>query len=247
MHEDLNPNGPAPQANESNPDLVAKSLSQEGNLSRQLALGMSSVLILGNGGTRNKTATHLALAGVGKIVLAGEGMPILETSLKEILNSLPNKQNTTKFALRETVFDAHLAEALIGDVDLVIDCLADWQDKLLASDVCMNLRKTLMHSGGSGMRFQIYAMRPGKSACLRCALPLAGIDDVPLLPEAGQCFEPIVAMLAAMQALETIKILARIGVSQGNELLKFDGLSGEFEVIRGLDPRRDCPDCGPSR
>jgi hypothetical protein len=50
-----------------------------------------------------------------------------------------------------------------------------------------------------------------------------------------------------MQALESLKILSRLGVSQGNELLKFDGLSGEFEVIRGLDPRRDCPDCKPAR
>ena len=216
-------------------------------LSAQMTLGMSRVLILGLHWSGPKVASHLAQANVGKIVLVDHNQQFLQETLRKIKASLPDNKSTTEFVCQELTFDAHLAEQLIGNVDIVIDCLDNWQDKLLASDVCMHLRKTLIHAGGSGMRFQLYAMRPGKSACLRCAFPLAGIDDVPLIPETGARFETIEAMVAAMQSLEAIKILSRLGVSQGNELLKFDGLSGEFEIIRGLDPRHDCPDCTISR
>jgi len=42
-------------------------------------------------------------------------------------------------------------------------------------------------------------------------------------------------------ALEAIKIIAGLGVTQGNELWKMDGLSRELEIVRGLDRQRDCP------
>jgi molybdopterin/thiamine biosynthesis adenylyltransferase len=215
----------------------------DGKLSSQLTLSMSKVLILGLHWSGPKVASHLAQANVGKIFLVDHDQQFLKDTLQRIRQSLPDKESKTEFVCQEMTFDAHLAEQLISQVDIVIDCLDNWQDKLLASDVCMHLRKTLIHAGGSGMRFQLYAMRPGKSACLRCAFPLAGIDDVPLLPETGDSFETIEAMVAAMQSFEAIKILSRLGVSQGNELIKYDGLSGEFEVVRGLDRRHDCPDC----
>jgi molybdopterin/thiamine biosynthesis adenylyltransferase len=226
-------------------------LMSESRLSSKLTLGLSRVLILGVGWSGIKVAAHLAQANVGKIILVDEDKTVLKAAAETIQNNLQSGStgSTTEFVCHELDFDAHFAEELINDVTMVIDCLENWQDKLLASDVCMQLRKTLIHAGssGNGMRFQIYAMRPGKSACLRCAFPLAGIDDVPLIPESNEHFEPIVAMVAAMQSLEAIKIMSRLGVSQGNELLKFDGLSGEFEIIRGLDPQHGCPDCGFAR
>jgi adenylyltransferase/sulfurtransferase len=223
-------------------------LMSESRLSSKLTLGLSRVLVLGVGWSGIKVAAHLAQANVGKIILVDHDKSVLKAAAETIQKGV-QPGTITEFVCHELDFDAHFAEELIADVTLVVDCLANWQDKLLASDVCMQLRKTLIHAGpsGNGMRFQIYAMRPGKSACLRCAFPLAGIDDVPLIPESNEQFEPIVAMVAAMQSLEAIKIMSRLGVSQGNELLKFDGLSGEFEIIRGLDPQHGCPDCGFAR
>jgi molybdopterin/thiamine biosynthesis adenylyltransferase len=219
----------------------------DANLSSQLTLGMSTVIILGLHWSGAKVASHLVQAGVGKVILADHDENSLFEAQRSVRARISEFESATELVCKQVSFDAQIAEQLINDADIVVDCLQNWQKKLLASDVCMHLRKTLIHAGGSGMRFQLYAMRPGKSACLRCAFPMAGIDDVPLLPETETSLEPLESMVAAMQALESLKILSRLGVSQGNELLKFDGLSGEFEVIRGLDPRRDCPDCKPAR
>ncbi len=135
-------------------------------------------------------------------------------------------------------------ENAISGADLVIDTLSDWQKKLALSDVCMENDKVLVHSGITGFRFQIYTMIPGRSACLRCALPLAGIDEVPRKPAVESTIDAVIELVDAWLSLESIKYLAKIGIVQGNELFKFDCLSGEFEVIRGLDGEPDCPDCG---
>lgn len=146
--------------------------------------------------------------------------------------------------LRAINWSVNEIEEAIQAADIVIDNLPDWQQKLALSDICMDQNKALVHSGISGFRFQIYTMIPGKSACLRCALPLAGIDQVPLQPTVSTPLQAVIELVDAWQSLETVKYVAKIGIVQGNELFKFDCLSGEFEVIRGLDPQPGCPDCG---
>jgi adenylyltransferase/sulfurtransferase len=135
-------------------------------------------------------------------------------------------------------------EHAVRQSNVVIDVLSDWQKKVSLSDICMDCEKVLIHSGITGFRFQIFTMIPGRSACLRCALPLAGIDEVPLQPSQEQTIDCVTELVAAWQSLEAIKYLSTIGIIQGNELFKFDCLSGEFEIIRGLDANPDCPDCG---
>lgn len=155
-----------------------------------------------------------------------------------------NSQVDTRVHTQNWQFNSADAEALFRQVDAVIDGLNNWQHKLVASDLCMQLGKPLIHAGGAGFRYQVYTMAPPKSACLRCVFPEVGMDDVPLTPTDANTLSPVAAMVGALQALEAIKIVAKLGATQGNELWKFDWLSGEFETIRGLDPRFDCPDCG---
>jgi molybdopterin-synthase adenylyltransferase len=140
--------------------------------------------------------------------------------------------------------DGHDAESIFSEFDVIIDGLTNWQEKLLVSDVCMHINKPLVHAGGSGFRYQLFTMVPSRSACLRCAFPMAGIDDVPMQPPEHKSIAAVLGMIGAWQAVEAIKLIGKIGAIQGNELTKIDWLSGEFETIRGLDARKDCPDCG---
>lgn len=143
-----------------------------------------------------------------------------------------------------TPFNAHSAESILENADVAIDGLKDWQGKLLASDICMQMRKNLIHAGSIGFRAHVYTMRPGRSACVRCVLPEVGIDDVSRVDREFGYFPPLAGLIGAFQAIEATKLMAQLGAIQGNELLKYDGLSGEIETIRGLDPVADCPDCG---
>ncbi|HEY9679798.1 MAG TPA: ThiF family adenylyltransferase [Drouetiella sp.] len=202
-------------------------------------LSHATALIAGVQSYGAVAARYLTEAGVGKIVLVDEDPKALSSAFKNV-DGISNSEVVCK----ATRMDGHDADQLFKPCDLIVDGLNNWQEKLLVSDVCMQIGKPLIHAGGAGFRFQVFTMRPSRSACLRCVFPLAGIDDVPLQPLEQNSIAAVLGMVGAWQSVEAIKLLAKVGATQGNELTKIDFLSGEFETIRGLDPRTDCPDCG---
>jgi sulfur-carrier protein adenylyltransferase/sulfurtransferase len=200
------------------------------------------VLILGANALAGATSRNLIEVGIGSVQVVDES----DGALKEVSSIVAQTSATafdTKFSTCSYEFGSDALELLMEEFDVVVDSAEDWQHKLLMSDICMSTGKPLIHAGVIGFRFHIYSMLPGKSACLRCALPMIGIDEVPLEPPVAGMFGPVSELVGAWQAIETVKLIGSLGATQGNELFKFDCLSGEFEVVRGLDPQRDCPDC----
>lgn len=203
----------------------------------------SCALILGVSSHGGVAAHYLAQSGVGRVILVDENPMALSNIYRRVTES-PLVGMDSELVCKATALTTEKAEELIASADVVIDGLNNWQDKLIASDACMHLGKPLIHAGGIGFRFQLFIMRPSRSACLRCALPQVGIDDVPLVPLQSANLAPVIGMIGAWQAVDAIKLMAKLGASQANELTRFDWLSGEIDSIRGLDPRPDCPDCG---
>ena len=212
----------------------------------QARLMKARILILGATETAFVCADHLMRLGTGHLELAGASHYDMHL-LAERLDVLHPQPTDTHVSVADRTFDAHDSEELIASFDVVVDGLNDWQLKLVASDACMHLSKPLVHVGGEGFRYQLYTMRPGRSACLRCVFPRIGIDDFPKAQDENALFSPVQGVLGALQAIEAAKLAANFGASQGNELFKFDFLSGEMEMITGLDGVADCPDCGKRR
>lgn len=213
---------------------------------KQQRLLSSKCLLVAGDTPLETTITHLLDAGVGHISVIGTALNLsaLSSSLSRHEPNSDVSIDFHQFQQSNVHDDNKLAESIIENVDLVVEASLDWQFKLRLCDLCMRLGVPMIHSGSSGLRFQLFTMVPKKSACLRCALPLAGIDDFPITPVERATFPAMATCAGSLMALESIKLLANLGVTQGNELWKVDGLSGEFEIIRGLDPRLDCPDCG---
>jgi molybdopterin/thiamine biosynthesis adenylyltransferase len=200
-------------------------------------LSTAAICVLGSLPTGQSVTRNLYRAGARKISLVNV----------DLSDNDSNYSSSNKSEFCQTIdseWTIANIEKFVQQAEIVIDTLPDWQQKLTLSDICMEYEKVLVHSGITGFRFQIYTMIPGRSACLRCALPLAGIDQVPLKPPALPAIDAVIELVDAWQSLEAIKYLGKMGIVQGNELFKFDCLSGEFEVIRGLDAKLDCPDCG---
>ncbi len=206
------------------------------SLTKQKKLEGSTCFIVMGGEPADFALTHILASGIGNLIVFGDA------ASHERVKAAINPGDRVSFLTGTVGSDLH--DSAFDNVGLVIESSLDWQFKLHLSDLCMRMRIPLIHSESSGMRFQIFSMLPGKSACLRCALPIAGIDDYPIVPVVRNTFEPVAACAGALIALDAVKLLADIGVTQGNELRKIDGLRGEIEFVRGLDPRRDCPDCG---
>lgn len=208
------------------------------NEQAQLKLLAGSALILGLDGCGASVAKHLAAAGVGKIGLVDQ-----DNRLTANVDSLINVNPDVRIKAHDLNFDSHNADSVIREYDVIVDCLADWQGKLLASDVAMHLDKPLVHVGLFGISCQVFTMMPGRSACLRCALPLVGLEDVPM-EKLNADFAPTVAVAAAMQASAVIRLIAGLGGIGGSTLIQFDALTLETSAVRELLARPDCPDCG---
>ena len=204
-------------------------------------LSKCKICVVGGLATGQKVIRNLYRAGARKIILLNVDRPAAAEELILAGSDYDSNEFCQKLDIGWTIANI---ENYVREADIIVDALSDWQKKVALSDICMEFGKVLIHSGISGFRFQIYTMIPGRSACLRCALPLAGIDEMPLRPAVEPTIDAVIELVDAWQSLEAIKYLAQVGIIQGNELFKFDCLSGEFEVIRGLDANLDCPDCG---
>ena len=225
----------------------------------QARLLAARVLVLGLGGSGTAAALLLAQAGVGHIRLMDPAAVSREDVQFQALYTradvgrargqaaklrLARLSTGSKFDYVEGKLSAHTAEDIIDPNDVVVDSLDDWQDKLLASDACMKTWRPLVHAGVTAFNFQIFTMVPGKSACLRCVFSQVGLEDVPTSKTESGRFEPVCTMAGSFQALETIKLIARLGASAADEIVTFDGLRRTLQSTHGLTPRVDCPDCG---
>ena len=229
------------------------------NEAAQLRLLRAKVVILGLGGTGVACASYLSAAGLGTIRLVDDcSIQAVDLSAQTIF--YPEDEGQTRIAAArrrlqklnpdvsvegfESSFNAHNAEDLLADSQVVIDALARWQDKVLLSDVCMQIDKPLVHAGLLAFSFHIFTMLPGRSACLRCVFHKVGLEDLP--PDFGErgVFGPVAGMAGAFQAAEAIKLLTGVGTTPGNHLISFDALRRDYDDVVELNPRPDCPDCG---
>lgn len=225
----------------------------------QEKLFRASVVILGLGGVGCACAGFLAEAGVGSLMLVdpadfkaedlNEQVLLRETDigLKKIDAAKRHLQELNagiKVQTQHERFSSHNAERLARSGDIIVDAMGNWQDKLSASDICMQLGKTLVHAGMRAFEFQVYTMIPGKSACLRCMFADTGIEDIVSAAHGPRgVLGPVAGMAGSFQAIEVIKLICGLGTTPGSNLIKFDALRRYVQQITELSPRPGCPDC----
>ena len=227
----------------------------------QFQLSSSSVAILGLGGAGSIAAAHLTASGIGKIVLTDNQNiqfadllhPVYLTELdlgRNRANAYAEKLAAvnldTNITGQKTDLNPETIEEVLADCDLVIDCLSDWNTKLLLSDTCMQKDLPLVHGSISNFRWQCFVMVPRRSCCLRCALTLVGLEDMPISTAGTKNFSPLASMLGAVQATEALKYLAKLGATPATSFMQYDGLRSEFYTSEGLIAQKDCPDCSRS-
>lgn len=203
------------------------------------ALRRSTVLVVAGADAARSLVELLTDGGVGRIIVVQQGE---DKSVRfQAVTSSDTSLEIRSFNEAEGV---NALEGLIAEVDLVVETVLDWQVKLALSDLAMRFGKALIHSGVVGHRYQIYFIKPGKSACLRCVLPVVGIEDFPLGPVAPHPIKAVETWAGSLMALDAIKYLADLGVIQTTTLWRIDPLSGDIEAVRNLASVKDCPDCG---
>jgi molybdopterin/thiamine biosynthesis adenylyltransferase len=250
---------PAPPAGLSDAELERYSrqlVLPEWSEAAQLALRSASVLVIGAGALGSPVLAALAGAGVGRLGVVDDDDVELSNLHRQHMHFTPDvgvpKAESAAAKLRflnpeivveayRTRADADTAPGLVAGHDLVVDCSDSFATRYAVNAACCTLGVPLVEGGALGTSGLVMAIRPGESACYRCAFPAAP-PDAPSCAEAG-VIGPAATVIGALQALEALKLLTGFRPPLLDAFLQVD--LADPELVRVTVRRRaDCPDCG---
>jgi molybdopterin/thiamine biosynthesis adenylyltransferase len=217
----------------------------------QLALHRASVLVIGAGALGSPVALYLAGAGVGRLgVVDGDDVE-LSNLPRQPLHFTPDigvpKAHSAAAKLRflnpgvvVEPYQARFSPAMLEGHDLVVDCSDSFATRYEVNAACCEAGVPLVEGGVLGMAGLVMAIRPGETACYRCAFPEPP-PNAPSCAEAG-VLGPAAGTIGSLQALEAVKLLAGVGEPLTDAFLQADLATHTFIRV-AVSRRADCPDC----
>ncbi len=206
----------------------------------QKRLKEATVFVAGSGGLGSPVLLYLAAAGVGTLLACDFDKVDPSNLNRQILHSFETLGSDKVESARKTL--NHLnpfvniipiktkitslnAERLIGNADIIVDCLDNFKARHILNTVSVKKQIPMVHAGVSEMRGQITFLHPPETPCLACFLPIK--DN----KKKNNIVGATAGVIGSMQALEVIKHITGIGQTLNNRLLFWDGLSTNFEII----------------
>jgi len=219
----------------------------------QRALEDASVLVVGAGALGSPVATYLAGAGVGRLGVVDDGDVEVSNLHRQHLHFTPDvgvpkahsAVSKLGFLNPEIVIEPYQAafnDAMLEGIDLVVDCPDAFATRYAINAACCAAGIPLVEGGVVGMSGLVMAIRPGETACYRCAFPQAPPEGaVPTCAQAG-VLGPAAGVVGSLQALEALKLLAGLPALT-DAFLQVDLATHDFLRV-AVKRRDDCPDCG---
>jgi adenylyltransferase/sulfurtransferase len=223
----------------------------------QERLRNASVLVLGAGALGCPAAAYLVAAGVGRVGVVDDDEVELSNLQRQILHWTPDigSGKAENAALKLGVlnpevavepyparFERANAEAIVMGADVVVDCSDSFETRYLANDACCAQGVALVEAGVLGFDGLVITIRPGASACYRCAFPVEPPPgSVPSCREAG-VLGAMAGVIGSIQALEALKLLSGVGEPLTDTLLQIDGRS-MGQTLVAVSRREGCPAC----
>ena len=233
-------------------------------LAGQQKLGQARVLMVGAGGLGSPAAFYLAAAGIGSLRLVDDDVVDRSNLQRQVLHTEARigVAKVASAALSLSALNPRVGiepvrarvtadnvDALMADVDVVIDGADNFPTRYLLSDACVRHGKPLVYGAvhrfsGQASVFDAGRQR-GVSPCYRCLFPEPpGEGEAPNCAEAG-VLGVLPGIIGLIQASEAIKLVLGLGESLSGRLLQFDALAMRFHEVR-LSPDPDCPVCAPA-
>jgi len=221
----------------------------------QLRLRNSSALVTRVGGLGGPVALYLAMAGIGRLMIAHSGTLTWSNLNRQILMrhdyvGKPRIECATELFARlhpecqVVALDANAndenAREWVSQVDIVCDCPPTFEERYALNKACVALRKPMVEAAMYGMEGSLTTIVPGETPCLAC-----------LVPETPAWWQPygfpvlgaVAAALGCLAAVEAIKVLTGFGEPLKGHMLTYDADAMEFLKFP-VQRRPDCPVCG---
>jgi len=245
---------PAPRGAEAEAELERYSrqlVMPEWSEAAQRALAEASVLVVGAGALGSPVAAYLAGAGVGRLGIVDSDTVELSNLPRQTLHFTPDlgaaKAQSAAVKLRYLnpgilvePYQARFNPAMLEEADLVVDCSDSFETRYEVNAACCAARLPLVEGGVLGLAGLVMSIRPGESACYRCAFPEPP-PSAPTCAEAG-VLGPAAGVIGSLQALEALKLLAGLDGALLDAFLQVDLHDHTFLRV-STSRRESCADC----
>jgi molybdopterin/thiamine biosynthesis adenylyltransferase len=227
----------------------------------QEKLRASRVLLIGCGALGAAQAEILARAGVGKLRIVDRDFVEFSNLQRQTLFSERDAANRLPKAIAakerldeinsEVSVEAFVADAnrsniedLMRGCDLILDGTDNFQTRYLINDASVKNGKIWIYGAAVGSYGVTMTIQPHKTPCLRCIF-----EEMPPAASAATCdtagvIQPIIAVVAAAQTTEALKILTGNFDQLHRSLMQFDVWTNDWRKIKLGEPSADCPACG---
>ncbi|WP_178022586.1 HesA/MoeB/ThiF family protein [uncultured Paenibacillus sp.] len=219
----------------------------------QRKLKEATVLVAGIGGLGGTAALYLAAAGIGRLILAHEGV-IREPDLnRQILmdagrvgkERIATAVRNLKRINPDVAIEGHNAkitaesEPWVRRADLVIDARYDFPERYELNRLCVAKGKPLVEAAMYGFEVSLTMIVPGLTPCLAC-----------LYPEREQEWEPFgfpvlgatSGLAGCLAAMEAVKWITGVGRPLIHRMLRINTLDmSQYAVSLRRNP--DCACC----
>ena len=222
--------------------------------SAQRKLKGASVLISRVGGIGGLVAAQLAMAGIGKLVLAmggavqardlnrqllqsrdRVGKPRLEGILERLRGLNPHVE---LLGVGENVSDEN-AQDLVAQADIVVDAAPLFAERYALNRAAVALGKPMVECAMFALEAQLTTFIPGRTGCLACLHPEAPPEWRREFPVLGA----VSGTVACLGAVEVVKLLTGLGQPLAGTLLTMDLGTMQFRRHR-IGRWAGCPVCG---
>ena len=219
----------------------------------QQILAGSTALVSRCGGLGGPVAQQLAVAGIGRLVVAHAGQVKPSDLNRQILMSSDDVGRSRMDAIvrRLRSYSRHLeviavpenvgpdnAADLVTQADIVFDCAPLFEERYALNEQCVLQGKPMIEAAVYEMQGQVMTILPGQTPCLRCLYPQRPEKWTRKFPVLGG----VSAVAGAIAAVEGVKVLTGMGKPLAGTLLCFDARTMRFDRLTiPRDP--NCPIC----
>jgi molybdopterin/thiamine biosynthesis adenylyltransferase len=215
----------------------------------------ASAMVIGLGALGSPVAAYLVGAGVGRVgIVDGDDVELSNLPRQPLHFTSDVGTNKALSAaaklslLNPTVlvepYPARLgrmnAEMMLDGADVVVDCSDTFATRYVVNEACCILGIPLVEAGVVGFDGLTMTIKPGTSACYRCAFPTEPAE-APSCAEAG-VLGPVAGIVGSIQALEALKLLSGVGDPLIDKIVQVDGHTLEHTIV-STSKRGDCPAC----
>lgn len=213
----------------------------------QARIERSTVGIVGLGGLGCSVITHLASAGVGKLIIADHQYPDESNLNRQFIYShygIDRKKTSSSKEWIESISSAEVEvidERIDSDsirgmrCDVLVDCTDDNGTRLIMNRHIHDVGIPMVYGGVESMFGQVSTIIPESTPCLECFLRPRIRDDIPSVM-------PAVSFIASVQSAEVLKLMTGTGRTLAGMLMTADLENNIYRTV-SISRRPDCPVC----